>query len=280
MTTAAGRPPVVKDDPAAGRQEKELSPEEEQEAREVAERFAKGFKETKDIGSLIDDMFVGDYAERLRLQNLRDPLVRAHGGVPLDASPAKLRSFVVAVLNFWSLMIELQEAGKRAQKPDDRETGESPGPEEMFPAGVLKFIKSERRLARFVSNLIGEKIAFDEVTGDTDEDAGGAEDEDDFFFKDAQELRDLTDALEKIGSMIREHLLKLPAANKASEDDSESEDDATDVRLTILGEGDDFYGYPSGSRLICVNVSVFHLDLVRIGGRLKILAVTPLTDSD
>lgn len=278
-TTAISQPLIIKDDSPGGEQEAEFTPEEKQEIREVAEKFIKGFKETRDIGALIDEIFVSDYAERLQLENLRHPFVLVHKDVPLIASPDELKSFLVALLNFWSMMMELDKASECAQESDDCQDS---GPEKVFPADALKFIKSEPQLAHFVSLFIGEEIGAEETIDNqdgSDVDTNEAEDTGGFSFRDTQELRALTGALEKAGALMRKHLSKLPIEKKASEADSESEDDeAIRPSLTILDKDDDFYGYPAGSQLICVSVIFFHLDLVRIDGRLKILAVTPLTD--
>lgn len=279
ITTTAISQPLIRDDSPDEKQEAELTPEESQEALEVAERFIKGFQETRDIGALIDEMFVSDYAERLQLHNLRHPFVLVHKDVPLIASPDELRSFFVALLNFWSLTLELYETSECHQKSDGCKDSK---PEKVFPADALKFIKSDAQLAGFVSLFVGEKIGPEETTDkqdDSDVDTNEAEDTGGFFFKDTQELRSLTGALEKANALIRKHLLKLPIEKRALPSDSESADDeAIRSSLTILAEDDDFYGYPAGSQLICVNVLFFHLDLVRVDGRLKILAVSPLTD--
>jgi hypothetical protein len=35
----------------------------------------------------------------------------------------------------------------------------------------------------------------------------------------------------------------------------------------------DFYGYPKGTRLICVDMLIFHMDLVRVERKLKVLTL-------
>jgi hypothetical protein len=50
------------------RGEEKLSVEEEREARSMATLFIKRWQETEDIGPLVDEFFVADFAERLRAE--------------------------------------------------------------------------------------------------------------------------------------------------------------------------------------------------------------------
>jgi hypothetical protein len=50
-----------------------------------------------------------------------------------------------------------------------------------------------------------------------------------------------------------------------------AEHDLLKPRAWMLTE--EFYGYPKGTRIICLNVLVYHMDLVRVDGKLKVLAL-------
>jgi hypothetical protein len=36
----------------------------------------------------------------------------------------------------------------------------------------------------------------------------------------------------------------------------------------------EFYGYPQGTRIFCANVAIYHMDLIRVDGKLKVLALS------
>ncbi len=78
--------------------------------------------------------------------------------------------------------------------------------------------------------------------------------------------------------LLREHSKSIiPEVNLPAEDPSLSEQESIDQdvhpRLSIL-EGSGVLGYPAGTRIISVDVSMFVLELMRTDdGRLKVLQI-------
>ena len=55
------------------------------------------------------------------------------------------------------------------------------------------------------------------------------------------------------------------------EPEREPDSDRANARATVLTRAD--FGCPKGTRLICLKVLLFHMDLIRVDGQLKILHV-------
>ena len=254
--------------PSAKAQEEGLTLTEEREARAVAALFIKRFAEKHDIGMLIDELFVSDFTRRLSEQNERDPFVLVQREVPLAVPPTELRAYYTAVVNVWSLTWQLFDAYRCSRGSTEREE-DDPKLEDAYPRAAVKFINSEPLLLRFYRHGMGMELKDD--AGSEAEEADAQDDE--LLFADAAELAVLTSLLRKSAAMLRGHLAELQEDRR--EGCSLAGDKADEIKLSVNSMSDPLYGYDSGARLICVQLSRLHLDLVREAGRLKILSATP-----
>jgi hypothetical protein len=277
---------VSKDLPAEQRDEK-ITPDEEREARELVARFFKRWQETDDIGPLIDEFFVADFADRLRhepemlfLGELKPELL-----LTTDSRDDLLR-YYVAMTNLLRLITRLYAISAPINMSDG-ERGEL-DLKEMLPASIWELFKGNPITNAIINEELGEK-----AEGRTENpDASAAKEADAKSIKTIEQLRDLTATLEQANILLRDHLktlpLPLPASEVSTGEISRSRQSDTDStaaesndpltpRIHIPGE--DFYGYPADTRLICFNVLPFDIDLVRDGdNRLKVLSVYLQTD--
>jgi hypothetical protein len=60
--------------PARATAAEELTEDEAREARELAKQFEERISETGDVGPLVSDLFVADFAERLRHEREQTPM--------------------------------------------------------------------------------------------------------------------------------------------------------------------------------------------------------------
>jgi hypothetical protein len=264
-------------DPAGER----LTPGEEIEARELARLFVERFRETNDIAPLVEELFVEDFAERLRHDADGAPMCFLRREVALRAAPAELREFYVAEFNFFVLTLEHWMS--RPEGPGGDGEGE-PTLEQMYPREVAEVLRSEPLFAAYIT---GDKPAPEEPgaaeSGEAKPDgAKGEGDDDDRFVTSLTMLRELTSLTGKAVGALRPHVppfaLMIEARRETIGDEHLCEIDAPYAET----REDSFYGFPAGTRFIRLDVEPLHdlqlqLYAVRVeDGRLRILAAFPV----
>jgi hypothetical protein len=270
-TTATAHPPVKQDDEA-----EQLTPEEEHEARGIALRFVQQLRETNDVAPLIDEMFVKDFGERLRHDTEYLPMIFVAPGVIQQASSEELPQFYVAEFNYWVLMIEyimLQE--RESQSDESEDTDDSP--EEFLPADVLAILKNNPIYA----GLIAEEEAAGEEREEQAETDAPAGQEAFRYIKSLADFNDATSTTERAAAALRRYVLPLTMLRHAQREWIEDEDFEEVDDSHLLSFEKDFYGFPTGTRIICAHVEPVHgleivVVLVRVEGQLKILTAFPV----
>ena len=284
--------PAVGDDSPVETSETKLTPDEELEARSVAEQFARRIEDSDDLVSIVDDLYVKDFAERLG----RDPADRFL--VPVDwelASQVKgneLSRYHIAALRFNYLFEMLggvwlyTHLPNKNLKPEDIEKELTP--EAIFPPRVIALFKDDPAFAEL---LFEESKQNEDVENPSETNDGSAEqavndnskkkaEDNDLTIKSIERLRSLVATLEQAVTIMREHLRSLPVPQTLQHmmDSVRRPDEETDLDLepknlratTLAGK---HLGAPKGTRLICVHVLIYHLDMIRVDGQLKILNV-------
>jgi hypothetical protein len=263
--------------PPVDRGEETLSAEEEREARELAIRFTKRWQETEDIGPLVDEFFVADFADRLRAEPEVLFFAALKPELLVSENRDDLLRYYVAMTNSLRLIFRICQVYE-ASRPEE-EGRESPDWYQVIPASVWAVLRSNPLMAEVLAEDMGER------DGATDEQEA-THGEGMRTIKSMEELRSLTGTLEQANLLLRDHLKTLPSTLSTKEIKSEHEsqvdantaeaDDGLSPRLTILGG--DFYNYPAGTRLIYFHLLMFRVDLVRVGQRLRVLSVSIQSD--
>lgn len=271
--------------------DEKVSVEEEREALEIAGQFVKSFEEKNDLLSLMDSLYVRDFDARLRDDLDRYIyLASVEPELAARATDEDLRRLYAASLNFsyaGGLLYGMREYKKKLSAD---ESSDSEGTlNELLPPNVIAILKTDPILAEMIAEAEKEEegkssgqLSGPEERADKDskkeERTAGNE------IRSLEELRGYVSTLEKAGALIREHLKTLPAPRTWDElasalsalekKDGKSDDNGCDrmcPRITVLSN--DFFGCPKGTRLVRLNVMAFHMDLVRVDGRLRILNV-------
>jgi hypothetical protein len=268
--------------PAAQEASGEITAEEKQEAREVVERFIRRMQETQDLTPLIGEMFVSDYAERLHREALNTSLFLVSKSVAQQASREELTRYHVALNNSAYLLGLLIGAFEAAQVTAGDEQQDEKRLMDALPPDLLQLIEDD--------SILKSVFEDDEKEGGGERESGepsntpdGGEDADEPI-RSVEQLRNFTSTLEKATVLARRHLGASPVKptylerhKGANEDENwEAERDWMRPRAGLLTK--EFYGYPKETRLLCVNALNYHMDLIRVDGKLKILALHPNTD--
>jgi hypothetical protein len=291
--TAVGHTRDNVDDSSTETNDTQLTPDEEWEARSIAQQFATRFEESDDLLSIVDDLYVKDFDERLS----RDPadrfLVPIASDLAEQVKGGELRRCHITSLKFTYLyMMLLSSAWHKTitlrgdAKPMDDEN--TPGPNEMLPPRVIALLKNDPALRE----VLLEESKKDDDSKNGSEINGGAEeqtvavdnasekrdDDRDLTIKSIERLRAYISTLEQAIALMREHLRTLPVPqtwqnmmDSMRELIHEPDSGQVNARVTILTRAD--FGCPKGTRLICLKVLLFHMDLIRVDGQLKILHV-------
>jgi hypothetical protein len=285
MTIAAtARTPVKGDDPPAETDDTELTLYEELEARSIAEQFAARFEGSDDLLSIVDDLYVKDFNERLR-NDVADRFI-----VPIASDLAERvegdelgRCHILTLkLNYLYTLLRYawwHSASRLNTRPGDSET--EPSPDEVLPPSVIAMLMNDPAFAKM---LLEDSKNHPEANAESENQPGSEDSEEkDQTIKDMERLRNHVAILGQAVSMMREHLQTLPvpqtwqsAMDSVREPGKESAGDTMRPRALILAGNS--MGFPKGTRLILVNVMLFRMDLVRVDGQLKILDVYPEDD--
>jgi hypothetical protein len=279
--SASGFQQSPEEDTTANQRDEKITPDEEREARELAARFVKRWEETEDLSPLVKEFFVHDFAERLHHepQQLYFGEIK-EGEKSILESSADLQRHYVAMTDFLRLLIRLQEIHAPILKSEEGQ--DDTDLKHLLPPGIWDIFRSNPTMRAIMSEELGEK-----VESQTEGNNQGTDDQaNPQVIQNLEELRSLTATLEKAVTLLRAHVKTLPLTIKMSEtianqqsdaQSGESEDnDPLMPRARLLSE--DFYGYPKGTRVICLNIMPFHVDLVRVNDRLKVLSLYMQTD--
>ncbi len=286
-----GGMPALRDGSSVETGETKLTPDEELEARSVAEQFARRIENSDDLVSIVDDLYVKDFAERLGREPADRFLVPVDSELASQVKGNELSRYHIAALRFHYLYMMLYGVWHYTQLPNTNvkkeDSEKEPAAEEIFPPRVIALFKEDPALAE----LIMEESKKNENSENTAETNGGAEKqavEDDSKKKEAEDndltirsierLRGIVATLEQVVVAMREHLRTLPVPqtlqhmmDSVREPDQEIDLAPRNLHATTLAG--DHLGAPAGTRLICANVLIFHIDMIRIDGQLKILDV-------
>jgi hypothetical protein len=280
----------------------ELTPEEEQEARELAISFLKRLRETNDFGKVASEFLPDDFGERIK------KFIRAESPdsdfftvcareVLLQDDASELRRAYVAVMNFWNQQWLLDEAAWEQTKVEYKIKGKDAAQEK----------ESWDRSSKLTDNSVPEeafRIAQTDPLLDGlfnfirhDDNGDGKSDADaEAMIKAAgihsvARLHAFTDKLERCIPLLHKGVEKLRsetatlrAVNCVVRTSEETKkDSAEEFKIYHLDSrtlDTETFGLAKGALLIRARIYPYEMVMTRIGGRLKIIAVYPDFDGD
>jgi hypothetical protein len=291
-TTAAARARTLApllDPPVETQDTTQPTPDEELEARAIAGEFIRRFESSDDLLSIVDDLYVSDFNERLR-PNVADAfLVPIDSELALNVKGDELRRCHIATLKLIYLSVLISKAWYSIHNVDGNprleNSDEELDPMEALPPRAVDLLKNDPAFAEmiFEASKKGTEAKSEQEQQESTEENEKKVEEKDQTIRDIERLRSYVSIIEQAVAAMREHLQTLPAPHTwqamadAMRDPGESSpSDGLRPRVTILTS--DSFGCPAGTRLICLDVMLFHMDLVRIDGQLKILYVSMADD--
>lgn len=307
-----GRPVVKQEETPNQAKEETLTPDEEREARALAEEFFDRLDKSEDVTPLVRDLFVSDFAERLR-SNMEDsfPLAATPEVAAQLSSDEILRAYAASINCVYLgsvhyIGIVRRHANERAKRgePKDSDADQDVTIEELFPPKLIKLIQSDPALAAMLAKEIKEQaegratkedssLIENAAPKETDKDKDSQESsslELSLPFKNVEQMRHYTSLAEQGVALLRDHINSIPKeqrppvmetwrrlVNDSTDEEADEKKDAIKPRLDVLT--DEFMGYSPGTRLICANVMMFHIIMVRTSeGSLKVLDFHMLMD--
>jgi hypothetical protein len=236
-------------------------------------------QETNDLAPLVGEMFVPDYAARLRQEASAKPLLLLNQRAVAQASREDLVRYQLAVNNslYLASLIFFAYQTSHATTDEDQEWGAAPY-KRMLPPEIIELGKSDPILKVLLEEETDESAAENQSSAPSLE-KPNVIDHDDEPIRSVAQLRRFTSTLEQAITLARRHLARSPrkltlldrhkGANE--EENWMAERETLKPRAWMLTQ--EFYGYPKETRIFCVNVLVYHMDLVRVDGKLKVLAL-------
>jgi hypothetical protein len=263
-----------------------MTPEEEREARELARQFVEHLREHNDVSPLVEELFVGDFASRLRRERKELPMLFVAPEAAARAGDDELKRFYVAEFNFFSRtfaywMTRAQSSGGSDQ---DDEDGDSDALETWYPPDVLGVLKDDPFMAAAIAQAERPEEEEEEQAAEDKAAGAGSErrprEEDERYIKDLFMLRSAAETMGKAAGVLRAHAAEFSALRRAQEA-SVPQGAFEDIHVMFIDTREEEYlGYPPGTRLIRVNVEPAHdvqfaLTLVREDGGLRVLHAFP-----
>lgn len=250
---------------------------EEAEARELVGRALARLRETEDIAALFDDLFVRDFAARLRSDTRAYPFEDVvTPSVVAEATDDELRRLHAAVTNCLSALLRrggLRRALREASGRDD-----DGADEDEMKAAFDELLRAEPALAAVAAEL-GLRAGAD---------ADGGADEGALMptAKTVRQMRGRILLFERMARLVRESAAGLEgrlAAFGVGAEVARGEAKIDWVSSDVFYEAR--HGYREGAPNVRAQARVFpgvvlRLTLVREGARLKLLSAEPLLDSE
>ena len=219
-------------------------------AARYALSFSQHLEQAKDFKPIIEKFFMVNYLNGYLHDKNTNWFLNLDRDTAAKVSRGELQRFYVALMNtgYLSSLFAI------SQYPADSE--ESVADERLVPSDILQLIRNHPYTAAYKSqegnyDFLAEKI--DSI----------------------ERLRSYTDLLERLGSLMRKHVIRVSAehskAYQTMLEDWHWTFDLYQPRVRVCARN--CMGLPNGTKLFEVNVPVFRLQLAQIRGNLRIVSV-------
>jgi hypothetical protein len=215
---------------------------------EKAARFALSFsqrlEQAKDFKPIIKQFFAADYLNGYLEDDDTNWFLNLSQDTAAKVSRTELQRFYIALLNtgYLSCLYVI------SQFPSDSD--ELIFDEKLIPRDIVQLIRNHPYTAAYKS----KEGNYDYLAENIDS---------------VEQLRSYTDLLERIGALMRKHVISV-RAERSREYQAMKDWDLYQPELRICAT--ECLGLPKGTRLFEVNIPLFHLQLAEIKGNLKIVS--------
>ncbi|HEY0098135.1 MAG TPA: hypothetical protein VGB76_04180 [Pyrinomonadaceae bacterium] len=258
-----------------------ITAEEEREAREVAERFMRRMQETNDLTPLVGEMFVPDYAARLRQEASGARLPMLSKEAVAQASREELARYQQALNHsfYMGILLHLAYQNAHPEKAVDEEARGLEYFKQVLPPDIVELCMNDPTLRVLLEEETNEGAEADQPGAPVEN--ADEEDDEPRPVRSVEQLRSFTSTMEQFIVLARKHLAASTRKqtfierHKGANEEENWQAERKAVTASAWTLNREFYGYPKGTRIFCVHVLVYHMDLVRVDGRLKVLALYP-----
>jgi hypothetical protein len=209
--------------------------------------FSQRLEQAKDFKPLIDKFFADDYLNGYLHDQDANWFWNLDRATAAKASRAELQRFYVALLN--SGYLSCVYLISQYSYPADGSIPE----EKLIPPDIVELIDNHPYTARYK----GKSDNYDYLAEKIDS---------------VERLRSYTDLLERIGALMRRHVINVGAEHSREYQTMLEDWELYEPRVRICVT--DCLGLPKGTKLFEINVPVFHLQLAELKGKLKIVSAT------
>ena len=219
-------------------------PDEKAQKEKVAQfavDFAHDLEQAEDFTPLIDRFFVPNYLTGYLQDQNTNWFLNLNRDVASKVSRQELQRFYIAQMNA-SYLTSLYLISQLHSEPEDAVSAQK-----LLPNDVQELVTHHPYTTQYkVRDFADDKI--DSV----------------------ERLRSYSDLLERINSLMREHVNKVRASESEEWRDTLEDWHLYDPTVRVCGK--DCLDLPDGTRLYEVNVPVFRLQLAEIEGTLKVIS--------
>ena len=232
---------------------------EDQELKQVAKYaflFSRSLEQAKDFNPLLPKFFAADYLDGYLHDKSTDWFVNLDPETAAKASRAELQRFYVALMNV-GYLTWLHVISQYPSDLDQVDADTTVPEEKLIPPELLRLVKNHHYTT-----------AYKQIEGNYDYLAEKIDS--------IERLRSYTHLLEAIAAFMRNRVTSLRVERskkyRAVLEDLDSAFDLYEPKARICAN--DCLGLAQGTRIIEINVPVFHLQFAEVRGKLKIVSAS------
>lgn len=210
--------------------------------------FAQQLAQEKNFKPVIKKFFAADFLDGYLSDPRHNWFFNLNQDVARKLSRKELERYYVAAINagYLSAVFLISQS---ASEDEDR-----PATEKLLPPDVLQLVDTHPYTTKYRQQASNYNFLAEQVDS-------------------VERLRSYTDLLEKIGLLMRAHVVRVDAEKSMSYREMLDESDLYDPKVRKCAR-DCLGGLPDGSKLFEVNVPLLRLQVAEFGGRLKVVSAT------
>ncbi len=207
--------------------------------------FSRRLEQAKDFKPVIEKFFAADYLHGYLQDNDTNWFLNLNRDTAAKASRAELQKFYVASLNsgylFCLYLINQYPVAARGLIPQ----------ENLIPPDIVALIDNHPYTATYKGKQDNHEYLAENIDS-------------------VERLRSYTNLLERIGVLMRKHVINVRAEHSNEYQTMLEDWDLYHPKVRICGS--DYLGLPKGTKIFDVNVPIFHLQLAEIKGELMVIS--------